>query len=70
MYKIFAKVMTNRLHKVLPSIIHYARSGFFANRDILHTILNVQMTIYYAKGSKRELVLIQFYIEKSYDIVD
>ena len=53
MYKIFAKVMTNRLHKVLPSIIHNARYGFLAKRDILHNILNVQIEIDYRKESKQ-----------------
>ena len=39
-YKIFAKVMTNRLHIVLHSIIHNAKLyGFLAKRDILHNIL-------------------------------
>ena len=56
MYKIFAKVMANRLHKSLPSIIHNSQYGFFAKRDILHNILNVQMAFDYAKESKQELV--------------
>ena len=70
MYKIFAKVMANRLHKVLPSIIHNSQYGFLAKRDILHNIFNVQMAIDYAKESKQELVLLQLDIEKAYDNVD
>ena len=64
MYKIFAKVMANRLHKVLPSIIHNSQYGFLAKRDILHNILNVQMVIIYAKESKHKLVLLQLDLEK------
>ena len=41
--------MANRLHVVLPSIIHNVEYGFLAIRDILHYILNVQMAIGYAK---------------------
>ena len=52
-YKIFAKVMTNRLHKVLPFIIHNAQYGFFTKRDLLHNILNVQIAIYYDNDSKQ-----------------
>ena len=63
MYKIFAKVMPNRLHKVLPSIIHNSQYGFLAKRDILHNILNVQMAIDYVKESKQELALLVRYRE-------
>ena len=70
MYKIFIKMMANRLHKVLPSMIHYAQYFFLAKRDILHNILNVQMVIDYAKESKQESVLLQLDIEKVNDNVD
>ena len=71
MYKFFANAMANRLHKALPSIIHYAQYGFLAKRDILHNVLNdIQMTIHYAKESKQELMLLQLNIEKAYYNVD
>ena len=70
MYKIFAKVMTNRLHKVLPSIIHNALYEFLAKRDVLNSIINVQMEIHYAKESKQELLLLQLDIGKAFDNVD
>ena len=39
-------------------------------RDILHDILNVQITIDYTKEFKQELVLLQLDVEKAYDNVD
>jgi hypothetical protein len=69
LYKIFTKVLANRLQKVLPSIIHPMQYGFIAGRDILHNILNVQMAVDYAKDSKQEIVMIQLDIEKAYDHV-
>ena len=69
LYKIFTKVIANRLQKVLPSIIHPMQYGFIAGRDILHNILNVQMAVDYAKESRQEIVMIQLDIEKAYDHV-
>jgi hypothetical protein len=69
LYKIFTKLLANRLQKVLPSIIHPMQYGFIAGRDILHNILNVQMAVDYAKDSKQEIVMIQLDIEKAYDHV-
>ena len=41
MYKIFAKVIANKLQKVLLSVVHLMQYGFIEGRDILHNILNV-----------------------------
>ena len=69
-YKIFTKILANRLHKVLPTIIHNAQYGFLANRDILHNILNVQMAIDFAMETKQEIVMLQLDLEKAYDHVN
>ena len=52
--------MANRLHKVLPSIIHNSQYGFLAKTYILHNILNVQMAIDYAKEFKQALVDVSY----------
>ena len=47
-WKIFTKVLANRLQKYLPKLIHPAQYGFIAGRNILHNVLNVQMAMGYA----------------------
>ena len=56
LYKIFAKVIANRLQKVLPFVVHPMQYGFITGRDILHNILNIQMVVDYAKESKQQTV--------------
>ena len=69
MYKTFAKVIANRLQKVLSSVVHPMQYGFIEGRDIMHNILNVQMAVDYAKESKQQILMIQLDIEKAYDHV-
>ena len=69
-YKIFAKVIANRLQSILPTIVHKAQYGFIKGRDILQNILNVQMAMDYVKESKQELVMVQLDLEKAYDNVE
>ena len=70
MYKIFTKVLANRLQKYLPNLIHPAQYGFIAGRNILHNVLNVQMAMDYARNSTQELIMVQLDLEKAYDHVN
>ena len=49
LYMIFTKVLTNRLQKYLPKLIHPTQCAFIAGRNILHSVLNVQMAMDYAR---------------------
>ena len=69
-YKIFTKILANRLHTVLPTIIHNAQYVFLANKDILHNILNVEMTTTFVVETKQEFVMLQLDLEKAYDHVN
>ncbi|MCO5555946.1 hypothetical protein L7F22_009490 [Adiantum nelumboides] len=69
MYKVFSRVLANRLHRFLPNLIHPAQYGFIKGRNILHNILNVQMGIDYAKKTKQEVVMVQLDLEKAFDHV-
>ena len=70
LYKIFTKVLANRLQKHLPKLIHPARYGFIAGRNILHNVLNVQITMDYARNTHQELIMVQLDLEKAYDHVN
>ena len=59
LYKIFTKVLENRLQKYLPKLIHPAQYGFIAGRNILHNVLNVQMPMDYARNTTQELIMVQ-----------
>ena len=69
LYKIFTKVLANRLQKYLPKLIHPAQYGFIAGRNILHNVLNVQMVMDYARRTHQELIMVQLDLEKAYDRV-
>ena len=64
LYKMFVKVEANQLQKILPSIVHGMKYGFFCKRVILHNILNVSLVLDYAKNSRQQVFMIQLYIEK------
>ena len=70
LYKIFTKVLANRLQKYLPKLIHPAQYGFIAGRNILHNVLNLQMAMDYARNTHQELIMVQLYLEKAYDNVN
>ena len=70
LYKIFTKVLANRLQKYFPKLIHPAQYGFIAGKNILHNVLNVQMTMDYARNTYQELIMVQLDMEKPYDHVN
>ncbi|MCO5604354.1 hypothetical protein L7F22_058519 [Adiantum nelumboides] len=69
LYKTFLKVLANRLHKILPDLIHPAQYGFIKECNILHIILNVQIGIDYVKKTNQEVVMVQLDLEKAFDYV-
>ena len=70
LYKVFAKILSNRLKKFLPQLIHPSQYGFITGRNILHNVLNVQMATDYARHSHQEMVMVQLDLEKAYDHVN
>ena len=71
-YKILAKIMANRLKKVLPSIIGEQQTGFMAGRHIdsnIRKTMDVVSSIYQSKGGiKAVVVCIDF--EKCFDRIE
>ena len=71
MYKIFVKVIANRLQKVLTSfVVHPMQYGFIGKRDILHNIFKCGNGNGLCKGIQTtNCNMIQLDIVKAYDHV-
>ncbi|CAJ2672096.1 unnamed protein product [Trifolium pratense] len=70
LYKIFAKVLANRLRLVIGSVISEAQTAFVKDRQILDGILVANEVVDEARRSKKELMLFKVDFEKAYDSVD
>ena len=66
-YKMFAKVIANRLQSVLPDIIHADQTGFIRGRQISHNLMELFSTIEYCKKMKIESFLMAIDFEKAFD---
>jgi len=57
MYKIFCKVLANRLKKVLLSVIDHKQRAFLGGKFLLHSVLAVNDTIDKEKRKKKKSYL-------------
>ena len=69
-YKIFSKILANRLKKILPKIISEEQTGFMPGRSILDGIITIQETIHSAGRNKEACMIMKLDIQKAYDMVD
>ena len=69
MYKIVAKLLANRLKKVLPSIIEERQSAFIQGRHMLHSVLIANEVVDEAKRSQKPCMMFKVDYEKAYDSV-
>ena len=70
MYKVLAKVLTNRLRTVLDFVVSDTQSAFVRGKQILDGILIANEVVDEAKRLKKELLLFKVDFEKAYDSVD
>ena len=73
LYKIFSKVLVNRLKKILPSIITKQQSAFTKHRLILDNILVEFETLHSMnihKSSKSGYMVVKLDMSKAYDRVE
>lgn len=70
LYKILAKLLSNRLRGVIGSVVSESQSAFVKNRQILDGILIANEVVDEACKSKKELMLFKVDFEKAYDSVD
>ncbi|GAU39768.1 hypothetical protein TSUD_220120 [Trifolium subterraneum] len=69
-YKVLAKVLANRLSKVIGNVISVNQSAFVKGRQILDGILIANEIVDEAKKKKKELILFKVDFEKAYDSVE
>lgn len=70
MYKILAKVLSNRMRSAIESVISVNQSAFVKGRQILDGILVANEVVDDARKCKRELLLFKVDFEKAYDSID
>ena len=58
--------LANRLKKILPKLHHPTQYSFNVGRNILHNILNFQMTTDYVKHTGQEMVMVNLDLERPY----
>ena len=69
-YKIFAKILANRLKPLLSKVISEEQTGFVPGRSILDGIITIQETIHSAQKTKKACMFMKLDIQKAYDMVD
>ena len=68
-YKILAKVLSERLKKVLPKIIHSKQFCSVPGRSINHCNMELRDVVYYANDVDKELALLNLDWYKAFDLV-
>ncbi|XP_071741242.1 uncharacterized protein [Rutidosis leptorrhynchoides] len=66
-YKIVAKILSNRLQKILPSLVSSGKSAFLKGRFILDGVLIANETIDYLKASRKKGIIFKVDFEKAFD---
>ena len=69
-YKILAKIVTERMKKVLKQVIEVEQQGFIKDGDIKGNLLLVKEIIEYCNEEEKEGFLIMMDFMKAYDRVD
>jgi len=68
-YKIVAKILANRLKKVMPLFIPKRQSAFIEGRHMLHSVLIANETIEEAKRCHKPCIVFKVDYEKAYNSV-
>jgi hypothetical protein len=66
-YKIISKVIANRLKPLLPTLVSQEQARFVEGRQIMDNIIHAHKLIHTLKLQKREGMIIQLDLAKSYD---
>ena len=69
-YKIYVKVLSQRIQECLPFIIHSSQTGFINERSILDNIFTFWESVAVAKRDNQNLAILLLDFEKTYHRVD
>ena len=69
-YKVFSKILANRLYEILPYIIHEDQVGFLKDRFIGENLMDLIAVIEFLKENEEEGILVSADIEKAFDSVN
>ena len=68
-YMIVAKILANRLKKVMPFLIHERQSTFVEGRHMLHSVMIANEVVDEAKSCQNPCLVFKLDYEKAYDFV-
>ena len=73
LYRVFAKVLVDRLKIIMPPLISEQQNVFMSNRLISYNILVALETLYYMRNhstSKSSFIALKLDKSKAYDLVE
>ena len=68
-YKIMAKLLANRLKKVMSDIIDERQSAFIGGRHLLHSVIIANEVVEEAKRGQKSCIMFKVDYERAYDSV-
>ena len=69
MYKIVAKILANRMKKIMPVIIDERQSAFIEGRHLLQSALIANEVVEEARRGQKPCIVFKVDYEKAYDSV-
>ena len=69
-YRIYAKIIANRLRDSLTNVISNAQTGGVKGRDIADNLAIIRNTIQYANDSQKKAAIISIDFQKAFDMVE
>jgi hypothetical protein len=70
LYKMVAKVLANRLAKVVGELIPDTQSAFLKGRQLVEGVVVVNEVVDFARKAGKECLIFKVYFKKAYDSVD
>ena len=69
-YKLLTKTLSQRLKKILPSLVHSDQNGFVPGGNIFYSSHTIRDILFYCKKESLDLILLALDYTKAFDSVD